>query len=216
LIDSQGNVIGTTKPNADGTYSFNIADLTNGDYRVLINSGNGLNYAYQDLNFTFNPVNANANNITGVDLSSTRLYLTSGPATITGTATTPGFKDQSGLSYRRSRSRCQLETTVQLKDANGKCDCDKRPTNASGVYTFNQANLPKWGNYSITVLGSGQSSGGQPFTDTSSAVPIQFSFAGNNPATPTLVTIPGLSSAWNPASSAVANITNWGIAKCCD
>ena len=45
LIDSQGNVIGTTKPNADGTYSFDIADLTNGDYRVLINSGNGLNYA---------------------------------------------------------------------------------------------------------------------------------------------------------------------------
>lgn len=210
LIDSQGNVIGTTKPNADGTYSFNIADLTNGDYRVLINSGNGLNYAYQDLNFTFNPVNANANNITGVDLSSTRLYLTSGPATITGTATTPGFKDQSG-SVIVAAGPMPVGTTVQLKDANGNVIATTT-TNASGVYTFNQANLPN-GNYSITVLGSGQSSGGQPFTDTSSAVPIQFSFAGNNPATPTLVTIPGLSSAWNPASSAVANITNWGIAN---
>lgn len=209
LIDSQGNVIATTKPSASGNYSFNVADLANGDYRVLINSGNGLNYAYQDLNFTFNPVNSSTNDITGIDLTSSRLYLTSGPATITGTATTPGFKDQNGTAIVAAGPLSGV--SVQLKDGNGIVIATTT-TNASGVYTFNQANLPN-GNYSITVLGSGKSSSGQPFTDTSSAVPIQFSFQGNNPATATLVNIPGLSSAWNPANSATANLSNWSIAN---
>ena len=207
LVDSQGNVIATTQPDATGNYSFNVADLSNGDYRVLINSGNGLNYAYQDLNFTFNPVNSSANDIAGVDLSSSRLYLTSGPAIITGTATTPGFKDQNG-NVIVTAGALPNGTVVQLKDSNGTVIATT--TTTGGTYTFNQANLPN-GNYSITVLGSGQSSNGQPFTDTSSAVPIQFSFQGNNPATPTNVTIPGLSSAWNPASSATANLSNWSI-----
>lgn len=208
LVDSQGNVVATTKPDSTGKYSFNLPDLANGDYRVLINSGNGLNYAYQDVNFTFNPVNSAANNIAGIDLSSSRLYLTSGPATITGTATTPGFKDQNGNTVVAA-GPMPTGTVVQLKDGNGNVIATTT-TNASGTYTFNQANLPN-GNYSITVLGSGQSSNGQPFTDTSSAVPIQFSFQGNNPATPTILNIPGLSSAWNPATSAVANLNNWSI-----
>jgi hypothetical protein len=207
LVDGQGNVIATTKPDANGNYTFNIPDLTNGDYRVLINSGNGLNYAYQDLNFTFNPVNSNANNIAGVDLSSSRLYLTSGPATITGTATTPGFKDQNG-NVIVAAGALPNGTVVQLKDNTGTVIATT--TTSGGTYTFNQPNLPN-GNYSITVIGSGQSSNGQPFTDTSSAVPIQFSFQGNNPVTPTVVTIPGLSSAWNPANSATANLSNWSI-----
>lgn len=207
LVDSQGNVIATTHPDSTGKYNFNIADLNNGDYRVLINTGNGLNYAYQDVNFTYNPVNSAANNIAGVDLSASRLYLTSGPATITGTATTPGFKDQTGAQLVAA-GPMPNGTVVQLKDGNGNVIATTTTTN--GAYTFNIPNLPN-GNYSITVIGSGQSYNGQPYSDVSSAVPIQFSFQGNNPATPTLMNIPGLSSAWNPATSAVANITNWSI-----
>lgn len=207
LVDSNGNVIATTTPDSTGKYTFNIADLSNGDYRVLINTGNGLNYAYQDVNFTYNPVNPSANTLTGIDLTSSRLYLTTGPATITGTATTPGFKDQNGNTIVAA-GPMPNGTVVQLKDANGNVIATT--TTTSGAYTFNIPNLPN-GNYSITVIGSGQSSNGQPFSDVSSAVPIQFSFQGNNPATPTQVTIPGLSSAWNPATSATANISNWSI-----
>ena len=207
LIDKNGNVVATTQPDANGNYSFNLPDLANGDYRVLINSGNGLNYAYQDVNFVFNPVNGSANTISGIDLNSSRLYLTTGPAVITGTATTPGFKDQSGNTIVAAGPMPD-GTEVQLKDKDGNVIATTTTTN--GNYTFNLPNLTN-GNYSITVIGSGQSSNSQPFTDTSSAVPIQFSFQGNDPNIATQLTIPGLSSAWNPASSATATLTNWSI-----
>ena len=208
-VDSNGvvTVVDTTNPDANGNYTFNLPDLANGDYRVLINSGNGLNYAYQDMNFVFNPVDSNANTITGVDLNASRLYLTSGPAVISGTATTPGFQDQSGAQIVAAGPMPD-GTVVQLKDKDGNVIATT--TTTSGNYTFNLDTLAN-GNYSITVLGSEQSSNGQPFTDASSAKPIQFSFQGNDPNVATQVTIPGLSSAWNPASSAVASLSNWSI-----
>ncbi|MDX1957629.1 MAG: carboxypeptidase regulatory-like domain-containing protein [Leptospiraceae bacterium] len=208
LVDNNGNVIATTNPNPNGTYSFNIPNFTNGDYRVLINTGNGLNYTYQDFNFTFDPVNPSSNNITGIDLNANRLYLTQGPATISGTATTPGFRDQSGAVIVPAGA-LPTGTTVQLRDSNGNVIA-KTTTNASGNYTFNIPNLVN-GNYSVAVLGSGQSSNGQPFTDIVSD--FAFNFSGNNAVVPTQVGMPTMVSAWNPASSAVANLNNWSIAN---
>jgi hypothetical protein len=206
LVDSNGNVIATTTPDVNGAYTFNVPNLNNGDYRVLINSGLGLNNTHQDFNFVFNPVNTASNTIAGVDLTPSRLYLTSGPATITGSATTPGFKDQSG-NWIVNPGALPTGTTVLLKDASGNVVATTT-TNASGNYTFNVANLPN-GNYSVTVVGSGQSSNSRPFSDVVSN--FQFSFEGVNPATPTPVGMSASVSAWNPATSATANLSNWTI-----
>lgn len=205
LIGADGTVVATTKPGADGNYSFNLPDLKNGDYRVLITQGNGVNAAYQDLNFSFNPVDSAQNTLTA-NLQTSRLYITSGPASIAGMAVTPGFKDQTGATIVAA-GPLPTGTTVQLLDNSGNVVATTT-TNASGAYTFNLPNLVN-GNYTVKALGSAQTSNSQPFSDVSSG--FQFTFLGNNPATTTNVNIPGLVSGWNPATSAVANLVNWSV-----
>lgn len=205
LVDSNGNVIATTTPNADGTYSFDLPNLDNGNYRVLINTGNGLNYTYQDFNFTFDPTVTGPNQVAVADLTPSRLYLTSGPALVTGSITTPGFKDQSGATIVPAGG---LEgVTVQLKDSSGNVVATAI-TDSNGSYSFSVPNLSN-GNYTVVSLGSQVSSNGQNFTDTTTG--FQFSFQGNNPATPTNVNAGTSSSSWNPATSAVASLSNWSI-----
>lgn len=205
LVDSNGNVIATTNADSNGNYSFNIPELINGNYRVLINTGNGLNYDYEDFNFTFDPTVNGANQIAINDLNPSRLYLSSGPANISGIVKTPGFTDQNGNNLVPSGGLAGV--TVQLKDSNGNVIATTT-TDASGSYSFNISNLPN-GNYTVVALGSGVFSNGQPFTDM--AAGFQFKFQGNNPSVPTSVTIADISSSWNPATSAVANLTNWSL-----
>ncbi len=205
LVDSNGNVIATTNADANGNYSFDIPELNNGNYRVLINTGNGLNYDYEDFNFTFDPTVNGANQIALNDLDPSRLYLTSGPANISGTVKTPGFVDQNGNNLVPAGGLSGV--TVQLKDSNGNVIATTT-TDTNGNYSFNVSNLPN-GNYTVVALGSGITSYSQPFTDMQAG--FQFKFLGNNPSTPTSVAIADISSAWNPASSATANLTNWSL-----
>jgi hypothetical protein len=201
LVDSNGNVIATTNPSANGNYTFNIPDLNNGNYRVLINSGNGLNNTHQDFNFTFDPTVIGPNQVSLGDLEPSRLYLTSGPAAITGQVTTPGFIAQDGTPIVSAGGLSGV--TVNLKDSSGNTIATA-VTDASGNYSFNIANLPN-GNYTVEALGSQVLNNGQPFTNVSTGFP--FTFVGNNPNVPTPVNAGNISSAWNPATSAVANIS---------
>lgn len=205
LVDSNGNIIATTNADSNGNYSFNIPELNNGNYRVLINTGNGLNYDYEDFNFTFDPTVNGSNQVAINDLNPSRLYLTSGPANISGSLKTPGFTDQNGNNLVPAGGLAGV--TVQLKDSNGNVIATTT-TDASGNYSFNISNLPN-GNYTVVALGSAVTSNGQPFTDMQAG--FQFKFLGNNPSTPTNVTLADISSSWNPATSAVANLTNWSL-----
>ncbi|MCB1159980.1 MAG: hypothetical protein KDK45_20940, partial [Leptospiraceae bacterium] len=58
-VNGEEVVVATTNLNADGSYTFNVEDLNNGVYRVLTNSGNGLNFVEQDFQFTYDPTSQN-------------------------------------------------------------------------------------------------------------------------------------------------------------
>jgi len=205
LVDSNGNVIATTTPDANGNYSFNIPELNNGNYRVLINTGNGLNYSYQDFNFTFDPTVNGANQVAVADLTPNRLYLTSGAALIEGSVVTPGFVDQNGSTIVPAGGLSGV--TVKLLDSNGNVIATTT-TDTNGNYSFSIPNLSN-GNYTVVALGSGFLHGGQPFSDITSG--FQFNFQGNNPSVATNVNAGVASSAWNPATSATANLSNWSL-----
>ncbi|MCB1140761.1 MAG: carboxypeptidase regulatory-like domain-containing protein [Leptospiraceae bacterium] len=210
LVDSTGTVLATTNPAADGSYSFNLDELNNGNYRVLVNSGNGVNSGYTDFNYVNDPTN-DVDNITVGELDTTRLYLSSGPAEIAGKVTTPGFIDQSGGVVVPSGGLANV--TVTLKDSSGNTIATTT-TDADGNYSFtkdssgNDLNLSN-GNYVVSVNGAGQSQGGQAFTDIDQNV--RFVFSGNDPTQTTTVNVNTISSSWNPATSATATISDWTI-----
>ncbi|MCB1178819.1 MAG: carboxypeptidase regulatory-like domain-containing protein [Leptospiraceae bacterium] len=202
LVDSDGNVVATTQSDANGNYTFNIDDLNNGNYRVLINTGNGLNSDHEDINFTFNPTVTGPNLVSVGELNPDRLYITQGPAVITGQVTTPGFKDQTGSTIVNAGGISGA--TVNLVDSSGNV-IGTTTTDSNGNYSFNIPNLTN-GNYTINILGSGVTDSGQPFSDVTTG--FQFSFVGNDPNVATNVNAGNISSSWNPATSAVANISS--------
>jgi hypothetical protein len=198
LVDSNGNVLATTFLNADGSYNFNMTNLVNGNYRVLINSGNGLNAAYQDFNFTFNPTVSGPNQVNLADISASRLYYQSGPAVISGTVNTPGFNGDVVIPAGPLAG-----VTVELRDNSGNLVATTT-TNASGNYSFNQSNLAN-GNYTVHILGNTISSNGRPFETIVANVPFQFS--GNDNQIPTNVNVNNANLTWQAATSSSATIT---------
>jgi hypothetical protein len=210
LINSNGQTIATTNPNTDGSYKFENLNLENDNYRVLYEKkeDHGANPGYTDFNFVNNPT-VSINDIILDTIESTRKYYTEGQAVINGQVTTPGFIDQSGAVIVPAGGISGVE--VELKKADGTAFVPPITaiTDNNGNYTFNVPNLPN-GNYTVVIKGSStQDSSGRPFTDTSTN--FTFNFSGNDPSTATVVTLSPTGSAWQPATSATASISDWGI-----
>ncbi len=204
LVDANGNVVATTNLDPNGNYSFNVPTMGNGNYRVLINTGNGLSAAYQDFNFTFDPTISGANQVTVNEINANRLYFSSGPAVINGNVKTPGFTGDVNIPAGNLSG-----VTVNLRDNNGNIIATT-VTDANGNYSFNQgmdpdlANLAN-GNYTVQILGSSISSNGRPFENLTNNV--QFNFTGNNNLTPTTLNANTANLTWQAATSSQATIS---------
>ncbi|MEM7183002.1 MAG: carboxypeptidase regulatory-like domain-containing protein [Spirochaetota bacterium] len=224
LIRNNGGeeeVIAETFLNADGSYQFDVADLANGDYRVLTNAGDGLNYTYQDFQFTYNPTELvnGKNQIDLADMTAERLYYTSGAAVLTGNVRTPGFSGDVTIP-----TGALSGVTVNLKDSNGTVIATST-SDADGTYAFcfnDSASCPTLngatpysvneylanGKYTVEVLGSSAAAQhGRTFQDESFTE--RFSFSGNDQNTATNLTFPNANLDWNAAtsSSATVNLT---------
>ncbi|MCC6274536.1 MAG: hypothetical protein IT569_01635, partial [Leptospiraceae bacterium] len=198
LVSPDGTVVSTTNLDSLGNYTFDISNLQNENYRVLIQSGLGVNYTYQDFNYTFNP---SSGSYTAVDLPtmhSERLFYTSGPTNISGSVRASGYNNivvipASGLDG----------VTVKILDSNGNIAATTT-TDASGNYSFSLVNLPN-GNYTVLVSGDSVSMSGRPFVNQS--IPFRFIFAGNNPSLATNVSIPVSYLAWNASTTSSSLIS---------
>ncbi|MCE9500071.1 MAG: Cna protein B-type domain protein [Leptospira sp.] len=198
LVAPDGTVVATTNMNALGEYIFNVPDLSNDTYRVLINSGLGVNYAYQDFNFTFNPTAGPSTPVSIPTMQAERLFYTSGAAEISGVVNTPGYNNLVSVPAGGLAG-----VTVQLVDKDGNVAAT-RTTDSSGNYSFSLVNLPN-GNYFIVVLGSSISQNSRSFVD--QTIPVRFTFEGNNPVVATVLSVSDASLAWDAASSSAGQIS---------
>lgn len=200
LVASNGTVVATTNLNADGSFQINVEDLPNNNYRVLIENGNGLNYAYEDINFVYDPTSQDG--ITLVDvgtIQAEREYYNEGPALISGIVQTPGFVDGTVTVNSGPLSGVRVE----LIATDGTVIATET-TNSSGEYSFNPSNLTN-GNYIVRVYGSEKSDSGRPFQDLEQSV--RFTFQGNDPSIATEVTVPTTSLEWQAADSSSITLT---------
>lgn len=194
-------LVSSTTANADGSFLFSLDNLPNNNYRVLINTGNGLNYTYQDFSFVFDPTQAGYTAIAVGNLTAERLYYSSGPANLTGSISTPGFSGD-GVTVNGGNLP---GITVILRDSEGNV-VGTTTSAADGSFSFNFSNLPN-GNYTVLYEGSSVTSNGQTFaTNTEN---IHFTFQGTNPAVTTVVNLGDTSLPWQAAteSSIALNAT---------
>lgn len=194
LIDGDGNLIATTNAEADGSFEFDIDDLENNNYRVLIETDNGLNYAYQDFSFTFDPTTAPApNQVDAGTLKAERKYYDSGHAIIAGNVQTNGYNDGDVVIAAGN-----LEgVTVTLRDNDGNV-LYTTTTDSDGSYSFDIPDLAN-GNYILGYEGSSKIVDGQPFEDIANT--IHYTFTGNDPDVATEVNLSTTTLAWLAATS---------------
>ncbi|TGL60067.1 Cna protein B-type domain protein [Leptospira ognonensis] len=194
-------LVSSTTAQADGSFVFSLDNLPNNNYRVLINTGNGLNYTYQDFSFVFDPTQAGYTAVAVGNLTAERLYYSSGPATISGMISTPGFSGD-GVTVNSGNLS---GITVTLRDSEGNV-VGTTTSAGDGSFSFNFSNLPN-GNYTVVYEGSSVTSNGQTFaTNTEN---IHFTFQGTNPSVTTVVNLGETSLPWLAAteSSIALNAT---------
>lgn len=207
LISANGKVLGTTKLSPTGKYSFSIPDFNNGNYRVLINTSNGLNYSYEDFNFIFDPT-ANGTNVVNVNMIvATRYYLSSGPSSISGSVKSQVFTDQSGTIVVPNAFLAGV--TVKLLSSND-VEISRTITNNLGVYEFVVQNMAN-DNYKIFIEGSSFLSLNRPYKD--EIVPFRFIFLGNDPTTITSITPSNIYLTWIPSPTAPLVIGEWTLSN---
>ncbi|MCC5814163.1 MAG: Cna protein B-type domain protein [Leptospira sp.] len=196
IVASNGTVVATTNLNADGSFQFDIDDLPNNNYRVLIENGLGLNHAHEDFNFVYDPTSDGGVTLVNVGaIEAERLYLNGGPASLTGNVSSPGFNDSGVLVTSGGKSG----VVVNLRDpSNDNQVIATTTTDGSGNYSFSFSDLAN-GNYIVEVLGSGISDSGRSFSDESQTV--RFTFQGNDPGLTTNVEIPRTDIFWDAATS---------------
>ncbi len=207
LVSALNETIAITYPNSSGSYSFIIPNLKNGNYRVLINTENGLNYTYSDFNYIYDPTNSSGNTIKLNTLIATRYYIEKGPANISGLVTTSGFKDQNGSAIVPQGAvqgvKVSLYTASEALVA-------EQITDSSGKYIFNIANLPN-GMYSIKVFGADKTFENRPFLNNTSET--RFIFLGNDPTLATSIENRPIVIQWVPSPTAPIQISNWKISN---
>jgi hypothetical protein len=190
-------------PEVSGAFFFDLADLLNNNYRILINDGYGLAYAYTDFSFVYNPTQ-NPNQISGLRLIAKRVYYTSGPAIISGVVTNPGF-NQDGVNIPPGGL---AGIQVCLYDSNNnQIACET--TGSDGSFSFDSSDNPALGNlqngnYYVVANGGSLTISGQNFNNAQAMV--HFVFSGNNQTIPTEVSAGQLNVIWQAPTSSSAQI----------
>ena len=197
LINSNdGSVIASVPLQTDGGYVFDLDELENNSYRVLIPDGAGLNYGHRDFIFTYNPAGSGPTLVELAPINSERLFYTHGPALIGGRVVTSGYN---GGGVNIPAGPLPEGTTVQLVKDNNMIASAR--TDENGNYSFDINDLAN-GNYAIVVLGSRQVLQGRPFSDVSQA--LRFTFAGQSPSSQTSVSVNPINSPWDFATESPA------------
>jgi hypothetical protein len=199
LVSPDGTVVATTKLDENGNYQFDLENLQNDNYRVLVNSGLGVNYTHEDFNFTHDPTATGGVTVVDVgEMKAERLYYSEGAATISGTVKTNGFSGDVTIEAKNLSG-----VTVELKDSNGTV-LQTTTTDANGNYSFNytKENPLANGNYTVNIKGSAVTESGRPYEDISSTV--RFTFEGNDQAVATAVNAGETSLAWQAATTSPA------------
>ncbi|MCB1188889.1 MAG: carboxypeptidase regulatory-like domain-containing protein [Leptospiraceae bacterium] len=212
-VNGEEVVVATTNPDANGNYNFTIPDLENGNYRVLTNTGEGLNYAYEDILFTHDPTNdVGVTTVNVNDLKPERLYNQSGAAVISGNARTPGFIGDVTIPAGPLSG-----LTVNLKDKDGNIIASTT-TNSSGDYNFcfhSTASCPSGGyvtedylnngSYTVEIKGSTATpQEGRAFEDVS--LNTNFKFSGKDQNVANDINMSNANLAWNAATSSQGTI----------
>ncbi|MCB1167499.1 MAG: hypothetical protein KDK33_15170, partial [Leptospiraceae bacterium] len=201
LVDPDGNVIATVHLDNSGQYSFQIPDLENNNYRVLIPSGQGLQGNHADFNYVYDPTSSpTLKEVAPIYAQITTFSM--GPCVIAGSVESPGYSD--GIVTVTGGPLAGI--TVILYNSNGN-PVSQSTTDANGNFTFDLRNPENWlvnGNYVIVAYGSEQESSGRPYKDVASGV--DFIFQGNIQSTPTQISAGKLISAWDAATASDANI----------
>ena len=225
LLDPNGNVVATTKPNYDGSYTFNLDNLANNNYQVFIPKAEGISSAFVDFNFTYDPTKG-TNQITVPNLVTTTYSFDKGAAIVSGSATTPGFVDANGVPVL-SAGFLPVGTPVRLykEDPNGNVTLPAFPgktftlldsttlVNSGGSvgYSFNRTApsdyLDEGGKYVIAVEGSAVTASGRPFKDAYLNFTFNYNASKTDNSVATLVNLSPVSCQWDPATSATANIS---------
>lgn len=213
-VNGVEQVVATTYLDANGNYSFNVPNLSNGTYRILTNSGNGLNYAYQDFNFTYDPTSSSSSTQVSLGpIAAERMYFSSGAAKISGNVSTPGFNGDVIIPAGSLSG-----VPVILKDSKG-VEIARATTDSSGNYYFcfntdasacpkNSTNVSNYlanGNYTVSYLGSSITSNSRNFSDVNQA--LTFSFSGTNQSVFTNTAMSNVNLSWNAATSSFASVS---------
>ncbi|MCB1138393.1 MAG: carboxypeptidase regulatory-like domain-containing protein, partial [Leptospiraceae bacterium] len=202
LVDPDGNVVAGGNLNANGDYSFSIDNLENNNYRVVIPEGQGLEGSHVDFNFVFDPTSSP----TEKQLADIRAQVTTfitGPAIIHGSVESPGYDDGSVTVGPGPLAGVEVVLMNQNQDV-----IATTTTNNQGDFTFDLQDSNEWlsnGSYVIVARGSDVSSQGRSYTDV--ATGVDFVFQGNIQSNTTSVDAGKISSAWDAAQSASADIT---------
>lgn len=202
-------LVASTYAESNGKFQFDLSDLPNNNYRVLINTGFGLNYTYQDFSYVFDPTQNPYTLVNVGNLLAERLYYGQGPAQFVGVVTSPGFSG-GGVTVPAGPI---AGITVSIVDASGNT-VGTGVTDANGSYVININPLPN-GNYTVVYSGDSVEVSGQPFANTTEF--IHFTFPGTNPNTVAVVDLGETSLPWMAATESdlhlTGNILNGAIAS---
>ncbi|MDF3819562.1 Cna protein B-type domain protein [Leptospira sp. 96542] len=185
-------LVASQTANANGSFQFDIADLPNNNYRVLINTGFGLNYAYQDFSYVFDPTQTPSTLVNVGDLTAERLYYNQGPVVFNGVITSPGFTGD-GVNIP---SGPVAGVVIEIRDQNGNV-VGSGVSDGNGNYSISISPLPN-GNYTVVYSGSAVEVAGQPFGNSSDS--IHYTFPGTNPNTVTYIDLGETSLPWMAAT----------------
>lgn len=221
LLDPNGKVVATTKPNYDGSFTFNLENLPNNNYQIFIPKAQRISSAFVDFNFTYDPTQT-TNRISVPNLVTTTYYFEKGAAILSGTVITPGYVDANGNSVLNA-GNLPLGTPVKLyiEDPNGNITLSAfsgktfslldSTTLLTTGYTFNRTNpneyLEDSRKYVIAVEGSAVTQNGRPFKDAYLTFTFNYNASKTDNSIPTLVNLSPISCEWDAANSALANIS---------
>ena len=202
LVAPDGTVVATTNLTSDGEYSFSLDDLENNNYRVVIPEGQGLEGAHIDFNFVFDPTsNPTVKNL--ADMNAQVTTFPGGPAILTGSVESPGY-DDGNITVGAGPL---AGITVDLMNQNGDIVASTT-TDGQGNFNFDLQDSNEWlsnGSYVVVARGSEASAQGRNYTD--AATGVDFVFQGNVQNQATSISVGKISSAWDAAESAVADIS---------
>ncbi|EOQ90159.1 Cna protein B-type domain protein [Leptospira yanagawae serovar Saopaulo str. Sao Paulo = ATCC 700523] len=177
---------------ANGNFQFDLSDLPNNNYRVLINTGYGLNYTYQDFSYVYDPTQTPFTLVNVGNLLAERMYYSGGPAQFVGVVTSPGFVGD-GVNVPQGPV---AGIVVNIVDSSGNT-VGTGVTDSNGQYEISINPLPN-GNYTVVYVGDSVDVSGQPFATNQES--IHFTFPGTNPNTVAVVNLGETSLPWMAAT----------------